>query len=227
MKEDLFDDIISSDVSDEVNELINSIYDIHDLKLYLEIKNDKFKNTKFYVIKSNINYIKLYSHTNRILVTTEFFRLSENIKIDICEEILKASDKINDYDNKEDIIPYSIKDICERIKKILDNSNVPDSYKYSCDRYLNYHKTDLQGNTNSFNTYFFNNVLVITERPNNVENALFDDFELMNDEMFINAILSIMRHYSPSLIYAYNLTYKSLKDKLRKAITKINEKNKD
>ena len=42
MKEDLFDDIISTDVSEEVNKLFTGIYDIDDLKmyLYLETNND-------------------------------------------------------------------------------------------------------------------------------------------------------------------------------------------
>ena len=88
MKEDLFDDIISTDVSEEINKLFTGIYDIDDLKLYLylETNNDIFKKTEIYDIKSDVKFLIFYVATNQILVTTGFFKLSENEK----EEVKKG-----------------------------------------------------------------------------------------------------------------------------------------
>ena len=207
MKEDLFDDIISTDVSEEINDLFTGIYDINDLKLYLylETNNDIFKKTEIYDIKSDIKYIRFYAESNQILVTTGFFKLSENDKVDILKKyVLDEAEYIGNNELKEDVVPYSYNDICKKIREIIDNSTISRSHKYMVINYIDYSTPDI--NKIYANTTFRRDRLYW--------------FNLINDDILINVIMHMMDPIYLSLP-------KTTEGKLRRAIAKINEKNKN
>ena len=207
MKEDLFDDIISTDVSEGINDLFKGIYDINDLKLYLylETNNDIFKKTEIYDIKSDVKYFRFYAESNQILVTTGFFKLSESDKVDILKKyVLDEAKYIGNNELKEDVAPYSYNDICKKIREIIDNSTISRSHKYMVINYTNYSTPDI--NKIYTNTTFRRDTLYW--------------FELINDDILINIIMRIMYNFCLSLP-------KTTEGKLRRAIAKINEKNKD
>ena len=207
MKEDLFDDIISTDVSEEVNKLFTGIYDIDDLKLYLylETNNDIFKKTEIYDIKSDVKYIRFYLETNQILVTTGFFKLSENEKVDILKKyVLDEAEYIGNNELKEDVVPYSYNDICKKIREIIDNSTISRSHKYMVINSTNYSTPDI------------NKIYAYTS----FSRDKLCWFDLINDDILINIIMSIMYDFCLSLP-------KTTEGKLRRAIAKINEKNKN
>lgn len=205
MKEDLFDDIISTDVSERINDLFTGIYDIHDLKLYLETNNDIFKKTEIYDIKSDVKYLRFYAESNQILVTTGFFKLSESDKIDILKKyVLDEAEYISNNELKEDVVPYSYNDICKKIREIIDNSTISRSHKYMVINYTNYSTPDI------------NKIYAYTSFS--IYNLCW--FNLINDDILINIIMSIMYQFCLSLP-------KTTEGKLRRAIAKINEKNKN
>ena len=207
MKEDLFDDIISTDVSEEINKLFTGIYDIDDLKmyLYLETNNDIFKKTEIYDIKSDVKYFRFYAETNQILVTTGFFKLSENEKVDILKKyVLNEAEYIGNNELKEDVVPYSYNDICKKIREIIDNSTISRSHKYMVIDSTNYSMPDI------------NKIYAYTSFS---RDKLYW-FDLINDDILINIIMSIMYDFCLSLP-------KTTEGKLRRAIAKINEKNKN
>ena len=207
MKEDLFDDIISTDVSEEINDLFTGIYDINDLKLYLylETNNDIFKKTEIYDIKSDVKYLRFYAESNQILVTTGFFKLSESDKVDILKKyVLDEAKYISNNELKEDVVPYSYNDICKKIREIIDNSTISRSHKYKVINYTNYSTPDI----NKIYAY-------TTWRRDKL-----CWFDLINDDILINIIMSIMYNFCLSLP-------KTTEGKLRRAIAKINEKNKN
>lgn len=204
MKEDLFDDIISTDVSEEINDLFTGIYDIHDLKLYLETNNDIFKKTEIYDIKSDVKYLRFYAETNQILVTTGFFKLSESDKIDILKKyVLDEAEYISNNELKDDVVPYSYNDICKKIREIIDNSTISRSHKYMVINSTNYSMPDI------------NKIYAYTT----FSRAKLYWFDLINDDILINIIMSIMYDFCLSLP-------KTTEGKLRRAIAKINENNK-
>lgn len=204
MKEDLFDDIISTDVSEEINDLFTGIYDIHDLKLYLETNNDIFKKTEIYDIKSDVKYLRFYAETNQILVTTGFFKLSESDKIDILKKyVLDEAEYISNNELKDDVVPYSYNDICKKIREIIDNSTISRSHKYMVINSTNYSMPDI------------NKIYAYTTFS---RDKLYW-FDLINDDILINIIMSIMYDFCLSLP-------KTTEGKLRRAIAKINENNK-
>ena len=219
MKEDLFDDIISTDVSEEINDLFNGIYNIDDLKmyLYLETNNDIFKKTEIYDIKSDVKFLIFYVEANQILVTNGFFKLSENEKVDILEKYVLDKEKyigeekyVLDKEKyignlKDDVVPYSYNDICKKIREIIVNSTISRSYKYKVINYINDYSTpDI--NKIYANTTFGRNKLYW--------------FNLINDDILINVIMHMMDPIYLSLP-------KTTEGKLRRAIAKINKKNKD
>ena len=218
MKEDLFDDIISTDVSEEINDLFTGIYNIDDLKmyLYLETNNDIFKKTEIYDIKSDVKYLIFYAESNQILVTTGFFKLSENDKVDILEKYVLDEEKyigeekyVLDKEKyignlKEDVVPYSYNDICKKIIEIIDNSTISRSHKYKVINYIDYSTPDI--NKIYANTTFRRDRLYW--------------FNLINDDILINVIMHMMDPICLSLP-------KTTEGKLRRAIAKINEKNKN
>ena len=200
MKEDLFDDIISTDVSEEINDLFNGIYDIHDLKMYLETNNDIFKKTEIYDIKSDVKYLRFYLESNQILVTTGFFKLSENEKVDTLKKyVLDEAEYIGNNELKEDVVPYSYNDICKKIREIIDNSTISRSHKYMVINSTNYSTPDI--NKIYAYTTFSRDKLCW--------------FDLINDDILINIIMSIMYDFCLSLP-------KTTEGKLRRAIAKIN-----
>lgn len=204
MKEDLFDDIISTDVSEVINDLFTGIYDIHDLKLYLETNNDIFKKTEIYDIKSDVKYLRFYAETNQILVTTGFFKLSESDKIDILKKyVLDEAEYISNNELKDDVVPYSYNDICKKIREIIDNSTISRSHKYMVINSTNYAMPDI------------NKIYAYTTFS---RDKLYW-FDLINDDILINIIMSIMYDFCLSLP-------KTTEGKLRRAIAKINENNK-
>lgn len=204
MKEDLFDDIISTDVSEDINDLFTGIYDIHDLKLYLETNNDIFKKTEIYDIKSDVKYLRFYAESNQILVTTGFFKLSESDKIDILKKyVLDEAEYISNNELKEDVVPYSYNDICKKIKEIIDNSTISRSHKYMVINSTNYSMPDI----NKIYAYTTFSIYKLSW------------FNLINDDILINIIMSIMYQFCLSLP-------KTTEGKLRRAIAKINENNK-
>lgn len=207
MKEDLFDDIISTDVSEGINDLFTGIYDINDLKLYLylETNNDIFKKTEIYDIKSDVKYLRFYAESNQILVTTGFFKLSESDKVDILKKyVLDEAEYISNNELKEDVVPYSYNDICKKIREIIDNSTISRSHKYMVINYTNYSTPDI------------NKIYAYTT----FRRDKLCWFDLINDDILINIIMSIMYNFCLSLP-------KTTEGKLRRAIAKINEKNKD
>lgn len=204
MKEDLFDDIISTDVSEEINVLFTGIYDIHDLKLYLETNNDIFKKTEIYDIKSDVKYLRFYAESNQILVTTGFFKLSESDKIDILKKyVLDEAEYISNNELKDDVVPYSYNDICKKIREIIDNSTIARSHKYMVINSTNYSMPDI------------NKIYAYTTFS---RDKLYW-FDLINDDILINIIMSIIYDFCLSLP-------KTTEGKLRRAIAKINENNK-
>lgn len=204
MKEDLFDDIISTDVSEEINDLFTGIYDIHDLKLYLETNNDIFKKTEIYDIKSDVKYLRFYAESNQILVTKGFFKLSESDKIDILKKyVLDEAEYISNNELKDDVVPYSYNDICKKIREIIDNSTISRSHKYMVINSTNYSMPDI------------NKIYAYTT----FSRAKLYWFDLINDDILINIIMSIMYDFCLSLP-------KTTEGKLRRAIAKINENNK-
>ena len=208
MKEDLFDDIISTDVSEEINKLFTGIYNIDDLKmyLYLETNNDIFKKTEIYDIKSDVKYLRFYAETNQILVTTGFFKLSESDKVDILKKyVLDEAEYIDNNELKEDVVPYSYNDICKKIREIIDNSTISRSHKYMVINSINYYSTPDINKIYAYTTFSRNKLCW---------------FDLINDDILINIIMSIMYDFCLSLP-------KTTEGKLRRAIAKINEKNKD
>ena len=205
MKEDLFDDIISTDVSEGINDLFTGIYDINDLKLYLETNNYIFKKAEIYDIKSDVKYLRFYAESNQILVTTGFFKLSESDKVDILKKyVLDEAEYISNNELKEDVVPYSYNDICKKIREIIDNSTISRSHKYMVINSTNYSTPDI--NKIYAYTTFSRDKLCW--------------FDLINDDILINIIMSIMYDFCLSLP-------KTTEGKLRRAIAKINEKNKD
>lgn len=219
MKEDLFDDIISTDVSEEVNKLFTGIYDIDDLKLYLylETNNDIFKKTEIYDIKSDAKYFIFYPAENQILVTTGFFKLSESEKVDILKKhVLDEAECYNeegkyvlDRDKyignlKEDVVPYSYNDVCKKIREIIDNSTISMKYKYRVIRYINYYSIP-----------DINKIYALTICGRNV----LYWFNLINDDILINVIMQMMDPI-------YLAVPKTTEGKLRRAIAKVNKKNK-
>lgn len=208
MKEDLFDDIISTDVSEEINDLFTGIYDIDDLKmyLYLETNNDIFKKTEIYDIKSDVKYFRFYAETNQILVTTGFFKLSENEKVDTLKKyVLDEAEYIDNNELKEDVVPYSYNDICKKIREIIDNSTISRSHKHMVINSINYYSTPDINKIYAYTTFSRNKLCW---------------FELINDDILINVIMGMMYQFCLSLP-------KTTEGKLRKAIAKINEKNKN
>ena len=208
MKEDLFDDIISTDVSEEINALFTGIYDIDDLKmyLYLETNNDIFKKTEIYDIKSDIKYIRFYAESNQILVTTGFFKLSENDKVDILKKyVLDEAEYIGNNELKEDVVPYSYNDICKKIREIIDNSTISRSHKYMVINSINYYSDPDINKIYAYTTFSRDKLCW---------------FDLINDDILIDVIMSMMYQFCLSLP-------KTTEGKLRRAIAKINEKNKD
>ena len=220
MKEDLFDDIISTDVSEEINDLFTGIYDINDLKLYLylETNNDIFKKTEIYDIKSDVKFFIFYAYSNQILVTTGFFKLSENEKVDILEKYVLDKvkyigeekyvldrEKYIGFDKlKENVTPYSYNDICKKIIEIINNSTISRSYKSKVINYIDYSTPDI------------NKIYAYTS----FSRDKLCWFDLINDDILINIIMSIMYDFCLSLP-------KTTEGKLRRAIAKINEKNKN
>ena len=207
MKEDLFDDIIYTDVSEGINDLFTGIYDIDDLKLYLylETNNDIFKKTEIYDIKSDVKFLIFYAESNQILVTTGFFKLSENEKVDTLKEYVLDKEKyIGNNELKEDVAPYSYDDICKKIIEIIDNSTISRSLKYKVINYIDYSTPDI--NKIYANTTFIRDRLYW--------------FNLINDDILINVIMHMMDPIYLSLP-------KTTEGKLRRAIAKINEKNKN
>ena len=220
MKEDLFDDIISTDVSEEINDLFTGIYDIDDLKLYLylETNNDIFKKTEIYDIKSDIKFLIFYPVSNQILVTTGFFKLSENEKVDTLKKYVLDKEKyignskyvldkekyIGNIEFKEDVVPYSYNDICKKIIEIINNSTISRSYKYKVINYIDYSTPDI------------NKIYAYTTFG---RDTLYW-FNLINDDILINVIMHMMDPIFLSLP-------KTTEGKLRRAIAKINEKNKN
>ena len=205
MKEDLFDDIISTDVSEEINALFTGIYDIDDLKMYLETNNDIFKKTEIYDIKSDVKSLRFYAESNQILVTTGFFKLSENDKVDTLKKYVLDKEKyIGNNELKEDVVPYSYNDICKKIIEIIDNSTISRSHKYKVINYIDYSTPDM--NKIYANTTFRRDRLYW--------------FNLINDDILINVIMHMMDPIYLSLP-------KTTEGKLRRAIAKINEKNKN
>ena len=218
MKEDLFDDIISTDVSEKINKLFTGIYDIDDLKmyLYLETNNDIFKKTEIYDIKSDVKYLRFYAATNQILVTTGFFKLSENEKVDILEKYVLDKEKyigeekyVLDKEKyignlKDDVVPYSYNDICKKIREIIVNSTISMKYKYKVINYIDYSTPDI--NKIYANTTFGRDTLYW--------------FNLINDDILINVIMHMIDPIYLSLP-------KTTEGKLRRAIAKISEKNKN
>ena len=201
MKEDLFDDIISTDVSEEINDLFTGIYNINDLKLYLETNNDEFKKVKIYQIESDIKYLRFYLESNQILVTTGFFKLSENEKVDTLKKyVLDEAEYIDNNELKEDVVPYSYNDICKKIREIIDNSTISRSHKYMVINSTNYSTPDI------------NKIYAYTSFS---RDKLYW-FDLINDDILINIIMSIMYDFCLSLP-------KTTEGKLRKAIAKIKE----
>ena len=221
MKEDLFDDIddiISTDVSEEINKLFTGIYNIHDLKLYLylETNNDIFKKTEIYDIKSDVKYLIFYLDSNQLLVTTGFFKLSESEKVDILKKYVLDEVKYighNEYvldeakyiGNNEDVVPYSHNDICKKIREIIANSTISMSHKYMVINSINYYSTPDINKIYAYTTYR--------------RDGLYW-FALINDDILINIIMNILYDSCLSLP-------KTTKGKLRRAIAKINEKNKN
>ena len=207
MKEDLFDDIISTDVSEGINDLFTGIYDINDLKLYLylETNNDIFKKTEIYDIKSDVKYLRFYAESNQILVTTGFFKLSESDKVDILKKyVLDEAEYISNNELKEDVVPYSYNDICKKIREIIDNSTISRSHKYMVINSTNYSTPDI--NKIYTNTTYRRDKLYW--------------FNLINDDILINIIMNIMYNFCLTLP-------KTTEGKLRRAIAKINKKNKE
>ena len=217
MKEDLFDDIISTDVSEEINKLFTGIYDIDDLKLYLylETNNDIFKKTEIYDIKSDVKYLIFYLDSNQLLVTTGFFKLSESEKVDILKKYVLDEVKYignNEYalykekyiGNNEDVVPYSHNDICKKIREIIANSTISMSHKYMVIDYANYSTPDINK--------IYANATYCRDR--------LYWFALINDDILINIIMRILHLYCLSLP-------KTTEGKLRRAIAKINKKNKN
>ena len=220
MKEDLFDDIISTDVSEEINYLFTGIYDIDDLKmyLYLETNNDIFKKTEIYDIKSDIKFLIFYPVSNQILVTTGFFKLSENEKVDTLKKYVLDNEKyignskyvldkekyIGNIEFKEDVVPYSYNDICKKIIEIINNSTISRSYKYKVINYIDYSTPDINK--------IYANITFGRDR--------LYWFNLINDDILINVIMHMMDPICLSLP-------KTTEGKLRRAIAKINEKNKN
>lgn len=205
MKEDLFDDIISTDVSEEINDLFTGIYDIHDLKLYLETNNDIFKKTEIYDIKSDVKYLRFYAESNQILVTTGFFKLSESDKIDILKKyVLNEAEYISNNELKDDVVPYSYNDICKKIREIIDNSTISRSHKYMVINSTNYSTPDI------------NKIYAYTSFS--IDKLCW--FNLINDDILVDVIMNIMYQFCLSLP-------KTTEGKLRRAIAKINEKNKE
>ena len=205
MKEDLFDDIISTDVSEEINDLFKGIYNINDLKLYLETNNDIFKKTEIYDIKSDVKYLRFYLESNKILVTTGFFKLSESDKVDILKKyVLDEAEYISNNELKEDVVPYSYNDICKKIREILDNSTISRSHKYMVINSTNYSTPDI------------NKIYAYTSFS--IDKLCW--FDLINDDILVDVIMNIMYDFCLSLP-------KTTEGKLRRAIAKINEKNKN
>lgn len=220
MKEDLFDDIISTDVSEEVNKLFTGIYDIDDLKmyLYLETNNDIFKKTEIYDIKSDVKFFIFYVVSNQILVTTGFFKLSESDKVDILKKYVLDKEKyigekkyvldeakyIGNIELKEDVVPYSYNDICKKIIEIIDNSTISRSLKYKVINYIDYSTPDINK--------IYANITFGRDR--------LYWFNLINDDILINVIMHMMDPIFLGLP-------KTTEGKLRRAIAKINKKNKD
>ena len=207
MKEDLFDDIISTDVSEGINDLFTGIYDINDLKLYLylETNNDIFKKTEIYDIKSDVKYLIFYAESNQILVTTGFFKLSESDKVDILKKyVLDEAEYISNNELKEDVVPYSYNDICKKIREIIDNSTISRSHKYMVINSTNYSTPDI--NKIYTNTTYRRDKLYW--------------FNLINDDILINIIMNMMYQFCLALP-------KTTEGKLRRAIAKINKKNKE
>ena len=220
MKEDLFDDIISTDVSEEINDLFTGIYDINDLKLYLylETNNDIFKKTEIYDIKSDIKFLIFYPVSNQILVTTGFFKLSENEKVDILEKYVLDKEKyigeekyvldkekyIGNIEFKEDVVPYSYNDICKKIIEIINNSTISRSYKYKVINYIDYSTPDINK--------IYANITFGRDR--------LYWFNLINDDILINVIMHMMDPICLSLP-------KTTEGKLRRAIAKIKKMNKE
>lgn len=219
MKEDLFDDIISTDVSEEINELFTGIYDINDLKLYLETNNDIFKKTEIYYIKSDVKYFIFYPTENQILVTTGFFKLSENEKVDILEKrVLADAEYIGEEKHvldgekyignlKDDVVPYSYNDVCKKIREIIDNSTISRSYKRKVINYINYYSIP------DINKIY---ALTICGRQ------VLYWFNLINDDILINVIM----HMMDPTDFCLSLP-KTTEGKLRRAIAKVNKKNKN
>lgn len=206
MKEDLFDDIISTDVSEEVNNLFNGIYNIDDLKLYLylETNNDIFKKTEIYDIKSDVKCLRFYLESNQILVTTGFFKLSESEKVDILKKyVLDEAEYIGNNELKEDVAPYSYNDICKKIREIIDNSTISRSHKYKVINSTNYSTPDI------------NKIYAYTSFSRDLY-----WFDLINDDILINIIMGIMYQFCLSLP-------KTTEGKLRRAIAKVNKNNKN
>lgn len=202
MKEDLFDDIISTDVSEEINKLFTGIYDIDDLKmyLYLETNNDIFKKTEIYDIKSDVKYFRFYAETNQILVTTGFFKLSENEKVDTLKKyVLDEAEYIDNNELKEDVVPYSYNDICKKIREIIDNSTISRSHKHMVINSINYYSTPDINKIYAYTTFSRNKLCW---------------FELINDDILINVIMGMMYQFCLSLP-------KTTEGKLRRAIAKI------
>ena len=207
MKEDLFDDIISTDVSEGINDLFTGIYDINDLKLYLylETNNDIFKKTEIYDIKSDVKYLRFYLESNKILVTTGFFKLSESDKVDILKKyVLDEAEYISNNELKEDVVPYSYNDICKKIREIIDNSTISRSHKYMVINSTNYSTPDI------------NKIYAYTSFS--IDKLCW--FDLINDDILVDVIMNIMYQFCLALP-------KTTEGKLRRAIAKINEKNKN
>ena len=217
MKEDLFDDIISTDVSEEINKLFNGIYNIDDLKmyLYLETNNDIFKKTEIYDIKSDVKYLRFYAESNQILVTTGFFKLSESEKVDILKKyVLDEAEYIGENyvferdkyigNLKDDVVPYSYNDICKKIREIIVNSTISMKYKYKVINSTNYSTPDIN-KIYSYTTFDRNKLCW---------------FDLINDDILINFIMGMMYQFCLSLP-------KTTEGKLRRAIAKGNKKNKN
>ena len=207
MKEDLFDDIISTDVSEGINDLFTGIYDINDLKLYLylETNNDIFKKTEIYDIKSDVKYLKFYAESNQILVTTGFFKLSESDKVDILKKyVLDEAKYISNNELKEDVVPYSYNDICKKIREIIDNSTISRSHKYMVINSTNYSTPDI------------NKIYAYTT----FRRDKLCWFDLINDDILVDVIMNMMYPFCLALP-------KTTEGKLRRAIAKINEKNKN
>ena len=219
MKEDLFDDIISTDVSEEINDLFTGIYDINDLKLYLylETNNDIFKKTEIYDIKSDVKFLIFYVESNQILVTTGFFKLSENEKVDTLKKYVLDKEKyigeekyVLDKEKyignlKEDVVPYSYNDICKKIREIIDNSTISRSHKYMVINSINYYSDPDINKIYAYTTFSRDKLCW---------------FDLINDDILIDVIMSMMYQFCLSLP-------KTTEGKLRRAIAKINENNKD